>query len=321
MENEIKVSVICTAYNHAKYIRKCLDGFVMQKTNFKYEVLINDDASTDNTAEIIKEYELKYPDIIKPIYQTENQYSKGVKISSDILSPRAKGKYIAFCEGDDYWCDENKLQLQYDAMEAHPECKMCVHKVQIISEDGCYCDKFYPPYKLAEKEIDGEEFLELTTSYSFQTSSYMFSIEEYKLLVQSKPEFYKASPVGDEAWVLFFANIGKVYYIDLVGSCYRRNSSSSWSSSMRNKDRQITAIERMIKTYELFNAYTDYKYNTSIEKRIQKRLFRKYLLIKEYKQLLTKELRQEFLARSFKERFKIRLCAKFPKVMKALKKF
>ena len=97
------VSICCITYNHAPYIRQCLDGFMMQQTNFTFEVLIHDDASTDGTADIIREYESKYPDIIKPIYQTENQYSKGVKVSATFNFPRAKGKYIAMCEGDDYW--------------------------------------------------------------------------------------------------------------------------------------------------------------------------------------------------------------------------
>ena len=106
------VSITCLTYNHAPYLRQCLDGFVMQKTSFPIEILIYDDASEDGTQDIIREYERKYPDLIKPIYQTENQYSKGVKVEFVYNYPRAKGKYIAFCEGDDYWTDPNKLQKQ-----------------------------------------------------------------------------------------------------------------------------------------------------------------------------------------------------------------
>lgn len=124
-ENKIMVSIISLAYNHASYIRECLDGFMMQKTNFAFEVLIHDDASTDGTADIIREYEAKYPDIIKPIYQTENQYSKGIPIGCTYLYPRAKGKYIALCEGDDYWTDPLKLQKQVDFLESHPDYVMC----------------------------------------------------------------------------------------------------------------------------------------------------------------------------------------------------
>jgi len=111
------VSIICTAYNHELYIKQCLDSFIIQKTDFEFEVVINDDASTDKTASIIKEYEQKYPLIIKPIYQTENQYSKRSGLWRTILFPRAKGKYIAICEGDDYWTDPLKLQKQVDFME------------------------------------------------------------------------------------------------------------------------------------------------------------------------------------------------------------
>ena len=120
-DKEVVVSVCCITYNHEPYIRQCLDGFMMQKTTFPFEVLIHDDASTDGTADIIREYEIKYPDIVKPIYQKENQYSKGIAISRTYNYPRAKGKYIALCEGDDYWIDPLKLQKQVDFLEKHPE--------------------------------------------------------------------------------------------------------------------------------------------------------------------------------------------------------
>src|SRR5699024_3016962 len=115
------VSIICTAYNHEKYIDKCIEGFIMQKTNFEFEVLINEDASTDHTADLIREYEKKHPDIIRPIYQTENQYTKRVGLWKTILFPKARGKYIAMCEGDDYWTDPFKLQKQVDFLEVHED--------------------------------------------------------------------------------------------------------------------------------------------------------------------------------------------------------
>lgn len=99
------VSVCCLAYNHAPYIRKALDGILMQKTSFLFEVIIHDDVSTDGTIDIIKEYAEQYPDIIKPIFEEENQFSKNVPINLNILYPRARGKYIATCECDDYWTD------------------------------------------------------------------------------------------------------------------------------------------------------------------------------------------------------------------------
>ena len=112
--DKILVTIICTTFNQERYIRKALDGFLMQKTNFLYEVIVHDDASTDRTPSIIREYAEKYPHIIVPILQKENQFSKGVWITNDLLLPMAKGKYIAMCEGDYFWTDPNKLQMQAD---------------------------------------------------------------------------------------------------------------------------------------------------------------------------------------------------------------
>lgn len=139
------VSICSITYNHAPYIRQCLDGFLIQKTNFKYEIIIHDDASTDGTAEIIKEYVEKYPDLITPIFQTENQYSKGVRgMFPKFCFPRAQGKYIALCEGDDYWTDPLKLQKQVDFLESHPDYVMCSHRFkQYMQKEGIYKDDWY----------------------------------------------------------------------------------------------------------------------------------------------------------------------------------
>lgn len=134
--NEILVSVCCMTYNHVSFIRQCLDGFMMQKCSFNFEVLIHDDASTDGTQNIIREYVTRYPDIIKPIYQKENQYSKGIDPNVKYNFSRAKGKYIALCEGDDYWTDPFKLQKQVDFLESHPDYVMCSHKYQIYEQES-----------------------------------------------------------------------------------------------------------------------------------------------------------------------------------------
>jgi glycosyltransferase involved in cell wall biosynthesis len=131
------VSICSITYNHEPYIRQCLDGFLMQKTNFKYEIIIHDDASTDGTAEIIKEYAERYPDLITPVFQTENQYSKGLRgFYAKFVFPRAKGKYIALCEGDDYWTDPLKLQKQVDFLEANPDFVMCSHCFDVLLQEA-----------------------------------------------------------------------------------------------------------------------------------------------------------------------------------------
>ncbi|WP_343697526.1 glycosyltransferase [Flavobacterium sp.] len=115
------VSILCDAYNHEKFIVETLEGFLNQKTTFPFEIIIHDDASTDNTPVILKEFAEKYPLIIKLVLQKENQYSQKINFWSDITFPMAQGKYIALCEGDDYWIDEQKLQKQVDFLENNTE--------------------------------------------------------------------------------------------------------------------------------------------------------------------------------------------------------
>lgn len=125
------VSICTLAYNHAPFIRQYFEGILMQKTSFTFELLIHDDASTDETADIIREYAARYPDVITPIYQTENQHSKGVPVTTRILFSKARGKYIATCDGDDYWIDPMKLQKQVDFLETHPEYSICGSRFRI----------------------------------------------------------------------------------------------------------------------------------------------------------------------------------------------
>jgi glycosyltransferase involved in cell wall biosynthesis len=131
--NNIAVSICCLTYNHEGLIRDALKGFLMQETNFPFEIVIHDDASTDGTQAIIREYQAAYPDLIRPIFQTENQLSKtGVYPFWTELYPAARGKYIAECDGDDYWTDPQKLQKQFDFLEANPDYAMCHHDYLIM---------------------------------------------------------------------------------------------------------------------------------------------------------------------------------------------
>ena len=130
MKGNPLVSIRCTVYNHEPFLRQCLDGFVMQQTTFQFEAIVHDDASTDGSAAIIREYAEKYPDIIKPIYESENQYSKHdgsiARIMDAAIHPNSK--YIAICEGDDYWIDSLKLQKQVDFLEKNPSYNMVYTK-------------------------------------------------------------------------------------------------------------------------------------------------------------------------------------------------
>ena len=210
------VSVICTTYNHSAYIRQCLEGIMMQKTNFSFEVLVHDDASTDNTADIVREFEERYPDILYPIYQKENQYSRGIKIGQAFLYPRARGKYIAECEGDDYWTDPLKLQKQVDFMEAHPAYSMCFHKVEIKNELGLNPDDLLC-CKIDDRDYSATELFE---RWIVQTASTLFRKE----VIQYKISGENRVVVGDQILVLRSAQLGKIRGMSDCMSVYRVHS-------------------------------------------------------------------------------------------------
>ena len=138
---KIMVSIRCLAYNHEPYIRQCLEGFVIQKTNFRYEAIVHDDASTDNTAKIIKEYAERYPEIIKPIFEKENLFSKNDRELQDKMLAACTGKYIAICEGDDYWTDPYKLQKQVNYLESHSDCVLVHTNFNVVNNHSIIVEK------------------------------------------------------------------------------------------------------------------------------------------------------------------------------------
>lgn len=166
----LDVLVICPVYNHEKYIRSCLDGIVKQEVNFVFKAYVHDDCSTDRSAAIIAEYAEKYPDIIVPLFEEENQHSKG---DNARIIEYPESKYIAECEGDDYWCDCHKLQKQYDYMEAHPECSMVLHNTRIESvSDGSRDELFFHKnevFRMSEEDIF-DKWLVHTSSFFFRNN-------------------------------------------------------------------------------------------------------------------------------------------------------
>ena len=256
------VSIVCITYNHEKYIKQCLDGFFMQKTNFDFEILIHDDASTDKTADIIRLYEKKYPGIIKPIYQLENQYSKGVN-PGNLLYPLASGKYIAVCEGDDYWTDPMKLQKQVDFLEVNSDCSLCFHASKSIRNNNpkdyiLHSPKEIPLYNKFEMKhviLGGGGFM--------ATNSMLF----YREHILDRPAWMETTPVGDFPLMLLLASKGTIGYIDDVMSVYRvLSSQTSWSFQMQNSFlRRIKHHNETLKYLTEFNKWSNKKYNTYIK--------------------------------------------------------
>jgi glycosyltransferase involved in cell wall biosynthesis len=217
------VSIMCLTYNHTPFIRQCLDGFIMQKTSFPIEAVIHDDASTDGTADIIREYEKKYPDIIKPVYQKENQYSKGL----DILTPvslKLRGKYIALCEGDDYWTDEYKLQKQIDFLEANDDFSICFHPVKVYSEEE---KQFIKNNTVPEAEVpETTDIKELAKGNFINTPSVVY---RYNKQVFDDFNNFPKLPVGDYSLHMLFAKYGKIKKLPDTMAVNRIHKGGEWS--------------------------------------------------------------------------------------------
>lgn len=221
------VSICSITYNHAPYIRQCLDGFLMQKTNFKYEIIIHDDASTDGTAEIIKEYAEKYPDLISPVFQKENQYSKGLRgFYVRFLFPKAKGKYIALCDGDDYWTDPLKLQKQVDFLEANPDFVMCSHRFQIFDQK---LGTFKETLPLIEEEFTFDIHYYITfEKWVTQPLTSIFRRGSFDINIYMRNKYNKDASLF---YHILMSGKGRLLY-DTMG-VYRHHNNGIWVSANR----------------------------------------------------------------------------------------
>lgn len=258
-----EVTVLCITYNHAAYIRDCLDGMVLQKTKFPFQVIVHDDASTDGTVEIVEEYAKAYPDIIYPIIEKENQFSKGVRTPAHQISPIQWGKYIACCEGDDYWMDSNKLQLQYDFMESHPDYSLCVHNA-IINDLKYEFDYLSEPNKTDKDKtcediiFEGGGKFNPTASFFIRTSCEWPTIEHN-------------CSANDHFELIKLASRGKVHWISKPMSVYRWGVKGSWTDRQEHVDlaQAVHHVDSRVEALHIFDKATRYVYHDSFERRIQ----------------------------------------------------
>lgn len=305
--NDVEVSIICCAYNQEEYIEKTLKSFLDQKTNFKYEVLIHDDASTDNTAQIIKKYENEYPNIIKAVYQKENQYSKNNGVIYEIQNKRVRGKYVALCEGDDYWTDKNKLQKQYDVLESYPEINICTHAATVrYASSGKKKSTIEPSKKdrifSVEEVIAGGGGFVATNSIFIRASTYL------------NPPMFRKKNRFDYTLQIAGSLKGGMYYLKDNMSVYRLGSKASVTQAF-NKDREkfIKWHQKAIKALEEINKETDYKYQEVIRESILKREYLMLNFDREY----TKMIKHPYFKKlNLKEKLKVYI-KKFIKYKKA----
>lgn len=215
------LSVCFVTYNHLPFVRQALDAILAQETTFPVEILAHDDASTDGTAEILRDYVARYPGLFVPLFQRENQYSRGLKPNVNFNYPRVRGEYVAYCEGDDYWIEVGKLQRQVDFLERHPDCILCCHNAWELLEDGTlsdYVGEFEPK--------DGFITYRDLVSVNFIPTASV--VVRSRAVARMPPEIHDA--LGGD-WVLWahLTRLGKLAYLDFKGSVRRRHGGGVWA--------------------------------------------------------------------------------------------
>ncbi len=257
------VSVRVLAYNHEKYIAECLEGIVSQKTDFPFEVIIGEDCSTDRTREICRDYKAKYPNLINLI---ESETNLGAHLNGERTIAAYRGKYIAWCDGDDYWTDPYKLQKQVDILERREDISICFHKVKIINET-----ENLPPIISNPHQKTVSTIYDLAYINFIHAPSVMFRNN----LFEPQNEILRNIPARDYAVHLLNASKGDIYFINEVMAVYREHRGSVWASKplkerhnlhLKTQDailglfnRQVDEIILHSKAMYLYDLYRNYK--------------------------------------------------------------
>lgn len=229
------VSICCTTFNRAPFVAAALESFLAQRTTFPFEIIIHDDASTDGTSQIIQDYARRFPALVKPIIQAQNQFSLGRKPMLEFVFPLAAGEYISICEADDFWVRSDKLQLQKEAMDRNREVDLSFHPAKFLRNDeqteiGCWNGSEERILPLQEVIFGGGQFM--------PTPSLMFR----SAVVKALPRWLIEAPVGDYFLQMLGSHSG-VLYLPGVFSCYRVGAPGSWTERQRCwNERQILSF-------------------------------------------------------------------------------
>ncbi len=304
-DNICMVSVYCSVYNHKKYISQCLDSLVNQNTDFRYEIIVKDDASTDGTSDIVREYSQKYPDKIVPLILSENHFQRGLGlVAFEKVYRMAKGKYMAMCEGDDFWTDPDKLQKQVDFMESHPDYSLCGHAAYYANEEGELSQEKFFRLEKGTGDLSVEEIL---GNWSMATCTLLYR-------KSCRPDvvfpFQGDCINSDYALMVYMALKGKVYYFDELMGAYRKGSSGSVSQKLQTdmdylKKRRLEFAAML----DRIDQYTDGRYSGIITRQKRLLLFNLYLCLGDGKEL--KKYRDVLKNVGIKTKIRYILCVYF----------
>lgn len=266
------VTIYCSAYNHEHFIKDALEGIIIQNASFNYRAIVHDDASQDKTPQLIQEYELMYPSKITGIYQEVNQYSQGIDIFHEHFLPHVNSKYIAICEGDDYWVDPNKLASQVEYMEKWEDCSLCVCAARFVDEHNK--EVTYPQTK-GDRDFSTREIIAAGGGGLFHTCSYLFRTE----LVRSYPKFLSAHGFMDYPLAIYLSLLGRVHYLDKTMVVHRANVPGSWTRGVRGDPMKLSRhYEELNKMLTEVSEYTSGEYDDVIAPLIERNLFNRYIV-------------------------------------------
>lgn len=235
------VSICCITYNHAAYIEETLRGFLMQRTDFPLEILIHDDASTDGTADIVRDFAARYPRLVRALCQQENQYAKGhTKVNFAFNFPRVRGEFIALCEGDDAWTDPAKLQRQVDFLRTHPECTVCAHLTEVVGHDG---RPVIPPRVMGDDMPEAFGLVDVLDNMKVHMNSCVFRRLGLPDFMRDArfPRMLNA-PGGDDPMMWIALTQGAGHLMRDRMSCYRIHEGGVWSA-MSAPRRQLARLQ------------------------------------------------------------------------------
>lgn len=313
-DGTMMVSVLCATYNQENYIRQCLDSVLAQETDFRFEVIVRDDCSTDNTTKLVLEYAEKYPDKVIPLILEENHYSHGKNDLAFIkLFSLIRGRYFAICEGDDFWTDPKKLQTQVDFMEAHPEYSMCCHAAYLTDENGLILKNRVFPDRAESRDLAVEKII---SGWSMATNTLMIRKSSWG---NDQVVPFQGKCLNEDYGIeVYTALKGKVYYLDRVMSAYRMNSNGSLTVFYKShKDVLRERAVEFSNMMDRLNEYTGHKYDGVIQKYRRKRLFDTYAVLNDRRGM--KENKSAYADAPFGVRAIVEIRSRCPRLFNGVK--
>lgn len=263
------ISICCVSYNHENYIQETLNGFLNQETDYPFEILIYDDASSDNTQDIIKSYQTKYPEIIKPFLSEENNYSKGIRPNPRFNWPRARGEFIALCEGDDMWISNKKLQAQITQMLKASKVNLSFHPV-IKKDYLSHQEEVFGQCSNKQKIYDLDWVLR-TSGANIFTASIVF---RKRMLKEIPVNFFETAPIVDYYLKIFGALKEEILFLPKPMGLYRKNIPGSWSERTKDKSERSIYLDLHYKRLEVLNRIIPERHKKSLKKSFSRLLLK-----------------------------------------------